>query len=210
MRSAPSASWRTCPTAGAAAGRHRHDDVGTDHRDHQYRCRRPARARRRAALREQALQAEIHDRSRHADRRDHRGARAGICRLVRQRRQAARPSDQGRRRDRRAGLADAARAGIRQDDRFQIRRHEEYRRALRRLDHGRAVAAALRRQDAVGASRHRRHRHGVAADRHQPELGLRLGRSAAGRAWSRSTTRSNATPRSDPDSSAGQSRTQTR
>ena len=34
-------------------------------------------------------------------------------------------------------------------------------------------------QDAVGASRHRRHRAGLAADRHQQELGLGLGRAAA-------------------------------
>ena len=38
----------------AAAGRHRHLDVGPDHRDHQHRRRRPARARRRAALRQHA------------------------------------------------------------------------------------------------------------------------------------------------------------
>ena len=62
---------------------------------------------------------------------------------------------------------------------LEIRRHEEYRRPLGRRDHGRAVPAALRRQDAVGASRHRRHRHGLAADRHQQELGLGLGRAAA-------------------------------
>ena len=34
-------------------------------------------------------------------------------------------------------------------------------------------------QDAVGASRHRRHRLWLAADRHQQELGLGLGRAAA-------------------------------
>ena len=42
------------------------------------------------------LQAEIHDRSRDADRRDHRRARPGICRHVLQRRQALRAADQGR------------------------------------------------------------------------------------------------------------------
>ena len=47
------------------------------------------------------------------------------------------------------------------------------------VDHRGAIAAALRRQDAVGASRYRRHRDGLAADRHQQELGLRLGRAAA-------------------------------
>ena len=69
---------------------------------------------------------------------------------------------------------------------FEIRRHEEHRRAPRRRHHRGAAAAALRRQDAVGASRHRRHRHGLAADRHQPELGLRLRRAAAGPARCRS------------------------
>ena len=48
---------------GAAAGRYRHDHVGADDRDHQHRCRRPARAGRRAALRQQALQTQIHGRS---------------------------------------------------------------------------------------------------------------------------------------------------
>jgi leucyl aminopeptidase len=37
---------RQCP----AAGRHRHLDVRPDHRGHQYRCRRPPRARRRALV----------------------------------------------------------------------------------------------------------------------------------------------------------------
>ena len=36
---------------------------GTDDRNHQHRRRRPPRACRRAALRQQALQAEIHDQS---------------------------------------------------------------------------------------------------------------------------------------------------
>ena len=47
--------------------------------------------------------------------------------------------------DRRAGLAHAARPRIRQDDRFEVRRHEEHRRPLRRLDHRGAIPAALRR-----------------------------------------------------------------
>ena len=75
---------------GAAPRRHRQDHVGTDDRDHQHRRRGPARAGRRAALRQQALQAEVHARSGDADRRDHRRARAGICRAVLQRRQAGR------------------------------------------------------------------------------------------------------------------------
>src|SRR6202023_2822981 len=87
--------------------------------------------------------------------------------------------EQGRRGDRRTGLAHAARTRIRQDDRFQVRRHEEYRRALGRLDHRGAIAAAFRRQDAVGASRHRRNRARLAADRYQQELEFGLGRAVA-------------------------------
>ena len=66
----------------AAAGRHRHFDVGPDHRDHQHRRRRPARARRCDLVRGQAIQAEIHGRSGDSDRRHHRRARPGICRHV--------------------------------------------------------------------------------------------------------------------------------
>jgi leucyl aminopeptidase len=47
---------------------------------------------------------------------------------------------------RRAGLAHAYGAGIRQDDRFQVRRHEECRRPFRRRDHGGAVPQALCRR----------------------------------------------------------------
>ncbi len=50
----------------AAPGRHRDLDVGPDHRDHQHRCRRPARACGRLSLHQHALQAEIHGRSRDA------------------------------------------------------------------------------------------------------------------------------------------------
>src|SRR5262249_541947 len=82
-------------------------------------------------------------------------------------------------------MADAAWAGIRQDDRFEIRRHEEYRWAPWRRHYGGATVAALRRQDAMGASRHRRHRHGLAANRDQPELGLGLRRAAVGPAGCR-------------------------
>ena len=48
-------------------------------------------------------QAEIHDRSGDADRRDHRGARPGIRRHVLQRRPAVRAADQGRAGDRWSG-----------------------------------------------------------------------------------------------------------
>ena len=34
-------------------------------------------------------------------------------------------------------------------------------------------------QEALGASRHRGHRHGLADDRHQPDLGIGLGRAAS-------------------------------
>ena len=88
--------------------------------------------------------------------------------------------------DRRARLAHAARAGIRQDDRVQVRRHEELGRPLRRLEHGGGAAPALRQRRALGASRHRRHRHGLAADRDQQGLGLGLGRAPARPARARS------------------------
>ena len=65
-----------------ASRRHRHLDVRPDHRDHQHRRRRPPRAGRRALVRDQEVQAEIHGRSRHPDRRDHGGARHRTCRPV--------------------------------------------------------------------------------------------------------------------------------
>ena len=83
-------------------------------------------------------------------------------------------------------VAHAAGCGIRQADRLQERRHEEYRRPLRRLDHRRAVPAALRQGNALGASRYRRHRDGLAVERDQPVLGLGLRRQAAGPAGARS------------------------
>ena len=79
---------------------------------------------------------------------------------VLQRRQTRRTTDQSGGGDRRAGVANAARAGIRQDDRFEICRHEKYRRALWRFDHGRTISAAVRQQDSMGASRYCRHRAG--------------------------------------------------
>ncbi len=89
---------------------------------------------------------------------------------------------QGRAGDRREGMAHAARSRIRQEDRFEIRRHEEHRRTRWRRDHRRAVACALRRQNAMGASRHRRHRLCFAAERGQQELGFGLRRAASGSA----------------------------
>ena len=85
---------------------------------------------------------------------------------------------------RRTRVAHAAERRLRQNDRLQIRRHEEHRRQpLGRRHHRRAVHQALRRrQDAVGASRHCRHRFRFAPDRHQQELGLRLGRAVVGSA----------------------------
>ena len=105
------------------------------------------------------------------------GPRAGICGPLLQQRRARRASRRRRPGDRRARVAHAARARIRQDDRFEIRRHEEHRRPQRRLDHRGAAPAALRQRRALGASRHRRHRHERAAERDQQELGLGLGRA---------------------------------
>ena len=65
-------------------------DVGPDHRGAEHRRGRPARAGRRAHLHPAQLQAEIRDRSRDADRRDHGGAGLRACRPVLQRRQARR------------------------------------------------------------------------------------------------------------------------
>ena len=84
--------------------------------------------------------------------------------------------------DRRTGLAHAARPGIRQADRFAIRRHEEHRRPQWRFDHRGAVPAALRRRHAVGASRYRGNGDGRAENRDQSQLGFGLRRSAAGAA----------------------------
>ncbi len=108
------------------------------------------------------VQAEIHGRSGDADRRDHGGARPGICRPVLQRRRARASGCTA------AGQETGERVwrmplGPEYDKLIdsQVRRHEEHRRPLWRLDHRGAVPAALRREDAVGASRHRRHRHGA-------------------------------------------------
>ncbi len=65
-----------------ASGRYRHLDVGADHRDHQHRRRRTARARRCALVRGEEIQAEIHGRSCDPHRRDHGRARNRICRHV--------------------------------------------------------------------------------------------------------------------------------
>ena len=47
------------------------------------------------------------------------------------------------------GLADAARSGLRQDDRVEIRRHEERGRPPRRIEHRRGPAPALRERRAL-------------------------------------------------------------
>ncbi len=62
---------------------------------------------------------------------------------------------------------------------FEIRRHEEHRRAQRRLDHGGSVPKALRRGYALGASRYRGYGDGLACERDQHVLGFGLGRAAA-------------------------------
>ena len=131
------------PDGGAIRpGRHPHLDVGPDDRGHQHRRRGPARARRRAVVHAGEVQAGLHDRSGDPDRRDHRRARPGICRPVLQRRRTGGPAHPGRHGDRREGLAHAARARLRQADRFEIRRHQECGRPQRRLDHGGAVPAS--------------------------------------------------------------------
>ena len=81
-------------------------------------------------------------------------------------------------------------AGIRQDDRFQIRRHEEHRRPR----WGGAITAAqfLQRfvgQDAVGASRHRRHRLRFAARPTSTGAGARAGACGCSTGWWRIITR---------------------
>ena len=100
------------------------------------------------------------DRSCDANRRDPDRARAGTCGPVLERRQARRPPDRRGPRNRRDGVAHAAGARLRQNDRLEIRRHEKHRRPLGGLDHCRAIPAALCRQNALGASRYRGHRHG--------------------------------------------------
>ena len=60
---------------------------------------------------------------------------------------------------------------------FEIRGHEECRRAQRRLDHRRAVPAAIRQGDAMGASGHCGNGDGFAAIGHQSVLGGGLGRA---------------------------------
>ena len=80
----------------AAAGRHRHLDVGPDHRGAEHRRRGPPRAGRRALVLQRPLQAEIHGQSGDADRRHHGGARPAACRPVLQQRRACRAA--GRRR----------------------------------------------------------------------------------------------------------------
>ena len=101
----------------ATPRRHRDVDVRPDHRDHQHRRRRPVGAGRCALVRGEEVQAEIHGRSCDPHRRDHGRARHRICRIVFQQRRIGRAADQGRDRDRGAGLAHAARSGIRQADR---------------------------------------------------------------------------------------------
>ena len=66
----------------AASGRHRHLDVGPDHRGAEHRRRRPSRACRCALVLQPALRAEIHGQSGDAHRRDHGGARPGPCRAL--------------------------------------------------------------------------------------------------------------------------------
>ena len=80
------------------------------------------------------------------------------------------------------GLAHAAWPGIRQADRFAIRRHEKHRHPQRRIDNRGAVPAALCGRHAVGPPRYRGNGDGRAENRDQSKLGFGLWRSAAGAA----------------------------
>ncbi len=139
----------------------------------------PAGAGGRAVAHPGPVRSAVHGEPRHAHGRDSRGAGLGPRRPVLQQRRAGRAPHRGGQGNRGKSLADAAWPRLRQDARFQVRRHEERRRPARGLDHGGAVPAALRQQEALGASRHRGHRHGLADDRHQPDLGIGLGRAAS-------------------------------
>ena len=103
---------------GAAPGRHRHLDVGPDHRGAEHRCRRPPRAGRRHVVLPGELQAEGDDRSGDPDRRHPDRARHHLWRHVCQRRRAGRAAAEQRQGDRRAAVAHAAGARLRQDDGF--------------------------------------------------------------------------------------------
>jgi hypothetical protein len=94
-------------------------------------------------VRQERLQAAVHDRSRDADRRHPRGARHDHAGLFSNDDELAEKLSAGQG-DRREGLAHAARPRLRQADRFQVRRHEEHRRTPCGLDHRGAVPAALR------------------------------------------------------------------
>ncbi len=82
---------------------------------------------------------------------------------------------QGRHSDRRKAVAHAARAGIRQDHRFQVCRCEEFRWSLWRGHHGRAIPAALCGWLPLGPSRYCRHGHVIPVHRYQQELGSGFG-----------------------------------
>ena len=90
--------------------------------------------------------------------------------------------------DRRAGLAHAARARIRQDDRFEVRRHEEHRRPP-------AAARSRRRSSCSASSTRRRGRISTspapAWARRRPtstRAGARAGACGCSTGWWRSTT----------------------
>ena len=172
-----------------APRRHRHLDVGADHRDHQHRRRRPARAGRRALVRGEEVQAEIHGRSGDADRRDHGRARHRICRHVLQQRRTGGTAEQDRNRDRRARLAHAARSRIRQADRFAVCRHEEHRRratAVRSPPRSSCSASSTTRRGRISTSREPRWA------RRKPTsttVGVRATAFACWTGWSRNITK---------------------
>ncbi len=147
------------PDAQRPAARRRRDlDVRPDHRGDQHRRRGPPRAGRRGLVLPGPLQAEVHGRPRHADRRDRGLARQGPRRPLLQRRDAGGQSDGGLEGHRRRAVAHAAARPVRQADREPSRRHEERRPAPGRLDHRGAVHQEVHQRPRLGAHRHGLHR----------------------------------------------------
>ena len=125
-RSAWSVWWRICPTArrsgpamsSPSMSGQTIEVINTD-------AEGPPRARRCALVRPGDLQAALHGRPRHADRRDHREPRHLQGRALQQRRRAVGTVDRGGQGERRGALAPAARRALQQGYRFRHRRHEE-------------------------------------------------------------------------------------
>jgi hypothetical protein len=119
-----------------AAGRHRHLDVRADHRDSQYRCRRPPDPVRCADLR-RTLRTGHRDRCRDADRRLCRRPGRRRQRPVRQQRRARPRPARCRRGSPRPRLAHAVVGRLSGAAEEPVRRHGQHRRPL-----GGAITAA--------------------------------------------------------------------